>query len=155
MKKPNKKIKLENKAKIRRRLFRLWSQKVLESNGNICAVTGAKRGNIVNGKPVILDAHHLFDKWLFPALRYDVLGGIALCKSAHKFGLGAHKSPLWFALWMQEHRPKQFAYAMSHYNDPIDLDNRDVLYAIEAKLKSASLTSEELDILGIAKCSPE
>jgi hypothetical protein len=150
-----KKIKLESKAKIRRRLFKLWSQKVMLIGGNVCAVTGAVRGSInTDGKPVILDAHHLENRSTCPALRFDLLNGIALGKSAHKFGRNsAHKGTIWFAEWLRTNRPKQYAYVLAHRDDPINLEDRDVLYAIEKKLQEPP-TAEEFDILGMTLTIP-
>lgn len=146
-----KKQKLESKAKIRRRLYRLWSQKVMLLNGNACAVTGTKNGEVIDGKPAILDGHHLENRITCQALRFDALNGIALNKRSHKFGRNsAHKGPIWFGEWLRTHRPLQYAYVLTHRHDPIDLEDRDVLYAIEAKLK-APPTPEELEILGIVK----
>ena len=144
-----KKIKLEGKARIRRRLFRLWSHKVMEAGGNVCAVTGVVRGSMIDEKPVILDAHHLENRSTCRALRYDLLGGIALNKSSHKFGKdSAHKGMIWFAEWLRVHRPKQYAYVLAHRDDPIDLDDRETLARLEAKL-SSPVTDEERDVLGI------
>jgi len=149
VKRKSKKPKLESKAKIRRRLFRLWSLKIMEANGNVCAVTGEVRGEERNGKPIILDGHHLESRYSCKALRFDILGGIALNKSSHKFGReSAHKGPIWFAEWLRIHRPKQYAYVLEHRADEINLEDRKVLAEIEAKLKSA-VTDEELDILGM------
>jgi hypothetical protein len=146
-----KKPKLESKAKIRRRLFKLWSKKVMLIHNNVCAVTGAKRGELVGGKPVILDAHHLENRSSIPALRFEILNGIALTKSSHKFGKNsAHKGSIWFAEWLRQHRPKQYAYVLAHRDDPIDLDDRDTLAKLEIKL-SAPPTTEELEIIGMTK----
>ena len=146
-----KKQKLESKAKIRRRLYRLWSQKVMLLNGNACAVTGTKNGEIIDGKPAILDGHHLENRITCQALRFDALNGIALNKRSHKFGRNsAHKGPIWFAEWLRTHRPLQYAYVLAHRNDPIDLENREVLYAIEEKLK-APPTDSELLVLNLPR----
>lgn len=151
-KKKIKKQKLENKAKIRRRLFKLWSHKVMLANGDKCAVTGTINGAInADGKASILDAHHIECKECNPSLRFDFLNGIALNKSSHKFGRDSfHKAPLWAAEWLRTHRPGQYAYVLAHRNDKIDLEDREVLYAIEAKLKSPP-TAEELSILNVAR----
>ena len=147
--KKTKKKKLESKAKIRRRLYRLWSQKVLSANGNTCAITGIERGSIIGGKKAILDAHHLESRYSCKSLRYDILGGIALSKSSHKFGKNsAHKGPIWFSEWMKKNRPKQYEYVLKHRDDEINLEDRKVLAEIEARLR-APVTREELEILGL------
>ena len=151
-KKKIKKQKLENKPKIRRRLFRLWHDKVMLLNGDKCAVTGIANGaDVADGKQAILDAHHIECKEANPSLRFDAMNGIALNKSSHKFGRNSfHKAPLWAAEWLRANRPKQYAYVLAHRNDPIDLEDRDVLYAIEAKLKTPP-TAEEWDIINVVK----
>ncbi len=118
-------------------------------NDNLCAVTGAVRGSVVDGKTVILDAHHLEGRAQCQYLRFDPLNGIALSKKAHKFGKdSAHRGSLWFCEWLRINRPKQHAYVLAHRDDVIDLEDRDVLYAIEAKLL-APMTNEERDIIGM------
>jgi len=142
-----KKQKLESKAKIRRRLFRLWHDKVMLLNGNKCAITGIKNGEIIGGEPAILDAHHIEGKECNPSVRFNALNGIALTKSTHKFGRNSfHKSPLWSSEWLKMNRPMQHAYVLAHRNDPINLDDRGTLYDIEKKLKAAP-TEEEMKIV--------
>jgi hypothetical protein len=148
-KKKVKKQKLESKAKIRRRLFKLWSQKSLLIHNETCAITGMKRGEIINGKPAILDCHHIENR-TNASLRFAIENSIILSKTAHKFGRNsAHRGMIWFSEWLRINRPKQHAYVLAHRDDPIDLEDRDVLYAIEAKLK-APPTEEELSILNVA-----
>jgi hypothetical protein len=147
------KQKLESKAKIRRRLFKLWSEKSQLIHNETCAITGTKRGSLVNGKPAILDCHHIENR-SNPNLRYSIENSILLTKSAHKFGRdSAHRGMLWFAEWLRTHRPLQYSYVLEHRNDPIDLDDRDVLYAIEKKLKAAP-TEDEREIMGLTKPIP-
>jgi len=55
---------------------------------------------------------------------------------------------MWFGDWLRTNRPAQLAYVLEHRNDEIDLNNRDTLAAIEAKLR-AEPTREELDVLGL------
>lgn len=149
-KKKVKKQKLESKPKIRRRLFKLWHDKVMLLNGNKCAITGILNGSpLPDGKKAILDAHHIECKEINPALRFDALNGIALNKSSHKFGRDSfHKAPLWAAEWLRVNRPKQYAHVLAHRNDPIDLEDRDILYAIEAKLKTPP-TAEDFAITNV------
>lgn len=154
MTKPRKKAKakskpkLESKARIRRRLFRLWSEKVQTLHGHACAISKTKRGDVIDGAPAILDAHHLEDRRMCPALRFDALNGILLTKRHHKFGKNsAHRGGLWFFRWLSEHRPLQLAYVLEHRDDVVNLEDREVLAEIERKLK-APITREELKVLG-------
>lgn len=140
--------KLEPKARIRRRLFRLWSEKVQALHDNTCAISGIKRGEVVDGVPAILDAHHLEDRKMCAALRYDPLNGILLTKRHHKFGKNsAHRGQLWFAAWLEKHRPLQLEYVLSHRDGAINLDDREVLAKIETGLKQKP-TEDELKVLG-------
>jgi len=147
-----KKPRLESKAKIRRRLFKLWHDKVMLLNGDVCAISGIVRGAInEKNKASILDAHHIECKEVNPSLRFDALNGIALSKSSHKFGRNSfHKAPLWSAEWLRKNRPLQYEYVLAHRDDAINLEDRDVLYAIEAKLKSPP-TEYEKKIVGLIK----
>lgn len=151
-----KKVKLENKAKIRRRLLQLWHKKVMLLNSNKCAVTGYVNGSSKENEPnkhIILDAHHIECKEVNPSLRFDALNGIALTKSSHKFGRDSfHKAPLWAAEWLRINRPLQYNYILKHRDDVIDLEDRDTLYTIEAKLKLPP-TDEEYLIVGITHSS--
>lgn len=149
-KKVVKKPKLESKAKIRRRLFKLWHDKVMLLNRDTCAISGIVRGDINSkDKASILDAHHIECKEVNPSLRFDALNGIALSKSSHKFGRNSfHKAPLWAAEWLRQHRPLQYDYVLKNRDNQIDLDDRDVLYAIEDKLKTPP-TDCEKNIIGL------
>jgi hypothetical protein len=140
-----KKVRLESKARIRRRLFKLWHDKVMLLNGNVCAVSGIVNGAInIKDKASILDAHHIECKEVNPSLRFDALNGIALSKSSHKFGRNSfHKAPLWAAEWLRTHRPLQYDYILAHRDDKIDLEDREVLYSIEAKLKHPPTEAEK------------
>jgi len=116
-------------------------------------MTGTVKGTIINGKPAILDAHHVEHRTC-QSLRYNATNGILLTKSAHKFGRNsAHRGMIYFAEWLRTNRPLQYAYVLEHRNDPINLDDRDALYALEAKLK-AEPTDEELEILGVKEKNP-
>ncbi|MFA5313344.1 MAG: HNH endonuclease [Methanomassiliicoccales archaeon] len=143
-----KKKKLEKTSKIRRRLMRLWSEKVLSACGRRCAVCGLKTGDIVDGKTQKTDAHHIEDRRNH-ALKFDVLNGICLCVWHHKYSRNAaHQSIVFFSDWLTKIRPKQFLYVFEHRNDEINLDDREVLCAIEKKLQEP-ITPEESEILNL------
>lgn len=147
-----KKVKLESKAKIRRRLFKLWHSKVMLLNGDKCAITGIVNGSINSqNKASILDAHHIECKEVNPSLRFDAMNGIALSKSSHKFGRNSfHKAPLWAAEWLRINRPLQYAYVLAHRDDIINLEDRDILYSIEAKLKQPPTEAEKAIVAGLS-----
>ena len=145
-KRPKRK-KLEKKTTIRNRLMRLWVDKVRVLNGDRCAVCGRSYGDVdAKGKSCFLNAHHIDSRHTNPRMRWDALNGILLCPKHHKFSKNsAHKGSIWFITWLMKYRFDQYVYIMSHRDEDLDIENRDVLYAIEERLK-ASPTEDELKI---------
>lgn len=138
--------KLEPLPKIRRRLMRLWTEKVHTMQNGVCAVCGKKHGEIDDktGKPSYMNAHHIEPRATCAALRYDPLNGILLCPSCHKFGRNsAHKGAIWFITWLQNHRKKQYDYVMQHRDDVVSINDRTYIEALDAKLKS-NATNEDI-----------
>ena len=146
-KKPKKK-KLEKKTTIRNRLMRLWVEKVRLLHGDRCAVCGRSYGDVdAKGKACFLNAHHIDSRNTNPRLRWDALNGILLCPKHHKFSKNsAHKGSIWFITWLQKYRWNQYVYIMSHRDEPIDIEDRKTLSAIEENLKSPPKAAE-LDIV--------
>ena len=67
-----------------------------------------------NGKPVILNAHHIVGRQCHP-LRFDLLNGICLCQHCHKFSPdGPHRGMLVFHDWLKRERPDVCDYLLSH-----------------------------------------
>lgn len=129
-----KRKRLEPVARIRRRLMRLWTARVHSDWGGKCAVCGS------TGTP---NAHHLENRNTCRALRYDPMNGILLCPSHHKFGKdSAHKGGIWFASWLLENHPDRFRYVIAHRDDDINLNDRDTLCQIEARLKPAPVCTD-------------
>ena len=131
MKKKNRKVKrkkLESKARIRRRLMKLWTACVHAEFGEKCAVCGSD---------YLPNAHHIESRIMFKGLRYDPMNGVLLCPTHHKFGKNsAHMAGCWFAAWLAEHLPDRYEYVLQHHDDPDpDLNDREVLAAIEASLR--------------------
>jgi hypothetical protein len=142
-----KKKKLDPFPKIYRRLAKLWRAKVFELHGGKCAISGTASGTIIDGKPAILDAHHLEHENACRALRFDALNGILLTKLYHKYGKNsAHRGPVWFSDWLIKNRRAQRDYVLAHRTDTIDLKDREVLAGIEERLK-APPTDEERAII--------
>ena len=141
--KPKRK-RLEKKTTIRNRLMRLWVEKVRLLHGDRCAVCGRAYGDVdIGGKTCFLNAHHIDSRNTNPRMRWDALNGILLCPKHHKFSKNsAHKGSIWFITWLQKYRWDQYVYIMEHRDEPIDIENRDVLYAIEENLKSAPTEAE-------------
>lgn len=140
-----KRVKLESKARIRRRLMKLWTMAVHAQFGEKCAVCGS------DYKP---NAHHIESRIMFKGLRYDPMNGVLLCPTHHKFGKdSAHMAGCWFANWLKEHLPERYAYVIAHHADPDpDLEDREILAAIEAMLRR---TLEPYGVLSKPKAKPE
>ena len=144
-----KKKKKEPLPKIKRKILKLWSEKVRSSTGNRCAICGMQAGDYYNGVKQKIDAHHIEEKTTCANLRYDPLNGIPLCVRHHKWGKDAvHNSLIFFADWLKENRPLQYEYVKNNRKKIIDLNNREVL---EEKLEQMvkPFTEEELKILNI------
>ena len=129
-----KRKKLEKLSTIQNRLMKLWLQRTYDIYDHKCAICG---------DPVKPNAHHIVNRDISPALRFDPNNSIALCSRCHKFSLkSAHKNGVWFASWLREHAPMQHDYILSHTDDRINIRDREVLYKLEANLKQP-ITSEE------------
>jgi len=79
--------------------LKAWSKAV--RSGGKCEVCGGTSK---------LNAHHILDKKLYPAYKYEPLNGVALCCSCHsKYGIkGCHnKTPWHFFFWLTS-KPEQF-----------------------------------------------
>jgi hypothetical protein len=80
-----------------------WSKKVRERDGGAC---------IVCGSASTLNAHHVLPKENYHEFMYEVINGVTLCPTHHKFGkYSAHKNPIWFAKYLQEFRCEQYNWA--------------------------------------------
>jgi len=132
-----KKKKLEKTVTIRRRLMRLWLERVRMYWGNECAICGVKSGApLEDGKKVILDCHHI-EARSNNVLRYELANGILLCKRHHKFGRESfHRSPVWSVGWLKNHHPDilHTVYIFRHLA-PYDLNDRETLKHLENELK--------------------
>jgi hypothetical protein len=119
--KKQKKVKLPSLPSLRRKALRLWTERVKDLQGNVCAFCGAKDG-ADNGRirkdgkmgKSYINAHHVEDKTNY-ALRWDVVNGVALCPSHHEFSKdSAHRSPVWFHEWLEKNRPGVIGYIKKH-----------------------------------------
>lgn len=94
------------KAVPRNRLAQ-WSKRVREVG--CCAVCGSTKN---------LNAHHLLPKERYPEFKFKRINGLALCPNHHKFGrYSAHRNPIWFALWLEFERPKQYQWVLWNMGD--------------------------------------
>jgi hypothetical protein len=138
-KKTTKKKKLDSLPKIRRRLFKLWSEAVRERGGHQCEYCDIKKGDLnKNGKVTKIDAHHLLSRDIKDCpLKFDIMNGIGVCPFCHKFGAPSfHRDPITTVTWLQEHHPDRYEYVLKCASLTIDLDNRKVLEEIEERLKA-------------------
>lgn len=129
-----KKIKLQSKARIRRRLFKKWSEKVRERDGHECIKCHMGKTDPGYTK---LDAHHYLQRNIKDSpLKFDIRDGGTLCPSCHKFNgeHSAHKSPIVFYDWLRQARPDDYKFVLGNAKIRVDLDNREILAEIEARL---------------------
>jgi len=140
-----KKIKLESLPKIKRRLFKLWSEAVRERAGFKCEFCGIENKAInINGIATKIDAHHLVSRKIkdFP-LKFSIDMGVAVCPICHKWGIPSfHRDPITTITWLIKNKPERYNFVLNNINVRIDLDNRAVLAEIEARL----IAKESLDL---------
>ena len=146
MKKPKKK-KLESIPKINRRLFKLWSEKIRERHNQRCEYCNISKGEKGhNGKIVEnMNAHHIISRVKKDSyLKWDLINGICCCSGCHKFSEDSfHRSPITTMNWLLQNHPDRYSYLLEHFNDKIDLQNREILYEIERCLNE----DKPIDIL--------
>lgn len=123
---------------IKRRLLKIACQKCRERANHTCEICGMKAGEIYNGKPQKVEAHHIMSKSNKSSpLKYDLRNLICLCTNHHKFGLrSAHKHGLWFAKELIRIRPQDADWIIEHTDDSVDLEDRVILADIENRLKN-------------------
>jgi 5-methylcytosine-specific restriction endonuclease McrA len=91
-----------------------WSREI-RCDGE-CSVCGATEH---------LQAHHVLPKERYQNLKLDLMNGVALCPTCHKYGkYSAHRNPMWFTLWLRAHRPEQYAWAKLNMGIPAVLGAR-------------------------------
>lgn len=90
----------------------VWRKIILALFDCRCAVCGKGDGQ-VHVHHLISRASHFF--------RHNVNNGIALCPRCHTFNpqLSAHAAPWAFDVWMQDHRPEQYAWWAKNRNTAI------------------------------------
>lgn len=129
------KLKRETKAAPKRALAE-WAAKVTADD--VCAICGIKSGPVlVDGQPKMsrskdpaksrpvwryIHAHHILPFAGYREYRFEPMNGIPLCPNCHKFSakFSAHKGGMWFAAWLQRHRPQQYAWVTSKLVDDLD-----------------------------------
>jgi hypothetical protein len=138
MPRPKKKPRLASISTIHRRLYRLAADVCRMQGNNQCAYCFAKSGEIKeNGKPVILDGHHLIPRDASHRLKFEPRNFILLCKSHHKFSreFSAHKNPLLFFEWYNKIYSENVKWLIDHKDNEINLKDRETLQKIENNLR--------------------
>lgn len=65
-----------------------------------------------------LNSHHILAKENYHELMFETQNGVALCPFHHRFGkYSAHKNPIWFSKFLQDHRPNQYKWAIENMGD--------------------------------------
>lgn len=118
------KIKKTKKAtlpKLRKEAFKLWSEIVRK--GGYCELCGVKYRDLKpNGKPVILNAHHIIGRENH-ALAFDIKNGCSLCQNCHKYSkTGAHKGGIVFSDWFMQKYPEKYQYLLQSYQKVVELN---------------------------------
>lgn len=139
--------KLESIPKINRRLFKLWSEQVRKRSNNCCEYCNKKVGETdQEGKTLKkIDAHHLQSRKVKDnPLKFDIFNAVAVCPLHHKFSCNEsfHRAPVVTINWLIKKFPERFEHVLMHYNDTVDLQNREVLKEIEKCLNEG----QKLDI---------
>ena len=102
------KIKLKPIPVIHRRLLKLWGIAVRKDWYNRCAICGTKEN---------LDSHHIIPKdFKNSALKFELLNGICLCKSHHKFSRAnsPHKNSLVFSDWFRTNFGGHYSWCLAN-----------------------------------------
>lgn len=86
-----------------------WSHSVRERDGKKC---------VVCGREDFLNAHHILPKENYKEFMYEIVNGVTLCPSHHKFNkYSAHKNQIWFSKFLQDNRKHQYKWAMNNVGD--------------------------------------
>lgn len=89
------------KGRLREMCDQLWSLAVRADWRNVCAVCGSTK----------VEAHHLVPRQ-FEATRYELLNGIALCCTCHKFDakISPHLNAACWCAWLNDVHPTRFEW---------------------------------------------
>lgn len=91
----------------RNKALKLWSECVRRAG--VCEVCGVPKTEKV------LNAHHLLPKERYKEYMFEVINGVSLCQMCHKFSkYSAHFNGIWFANWLQMHRPEKHQWVIDH-----------------------------------------
>lgn len=89
----------------KRKNLKEWSQQVRNRDGHCIACERTDH----------LNSHHILPKESYKEIMFDIMNGVTLCPSHHKFGkYSAHKNPVWFIKLLKELCPEQWSWAEDH-----------------------------------------
>lgn len=134
-----KKPKLTPIPKIHKQLYLLCAKLNKEESDYTCQLCGLKKGDTKpNGKPVILNSHHLINRHCSDFLKFHPRNHICLCTSCHKYDLNcsAHKASMEFYHWYSNQFKDNFEWLLQNKNVKINLRDRDTLQLIDKELKT-------------------
>ena len=122
-----------------KRALAKWSREGL--NEGKCSVCGVGVVTKLNpdgtpklnkrGKPILihLHAHHILAYQYWPEFRTEPKNRLVLCVHCHKFGpKAAHTNPVFFALWLRDNKPLQYAWVAKVLGfDPFPSNNKEAV----------------------------
>lgn len=148
IKKNKKRVKLIPLPKLRKKLFKLWSDAVRSSSNYTCEFCGIKKDQkLENGRVGKIDAHHLLNRYINNSpLKFDVRNSIALCAFHHRFCCesSAHKAPIKFYEWLRLNKPDKHRFVLEHIDSRVNLNNRTVLEYIHSCLVNKELLDYDI-----------
>ena len=112
-------------VKKRKALLKIWSTHVRlrDKECQIC------------GRTERLQAHHLFSKQFYKALRYDITNGITVCASCHRFkGVtdeGSFHHSIIPIIELYKRKKKEIDYLIENHMNEINLDSLETLQDLE------------------------
>jgi hypothetical protein len=89
-----------------------WADAVKSRDNNQC---------VICGEPFRLNAHHIIVRENHET-KFDIKNGLSLCPKHHFFcrQISAHNNPFGLILWLEKHRPEQFAYCKARMEMILD-----------------------------------
>lgn len=97
----------------RNKADKTWKELVFLLGGSKCAICGSVE---------YIQAHHIIPRNILLS-RHNAMNGILLCPSHHKYSFvfSAHKNPVRFILWLQEHQPERWAWLSKNFDPNLEL----------------------------------
>ena len=79
-----------------------WSKAVQRRDNDCCVICSTTQN---------VQSHHILERMYHRDFSLEVNVGISLCVRHHRWGkYSAHTNPIWFASWLQKHRPEQYEW---------------------------------------------